>query len=231
MKTKWTNDFGSPCLSSLEIDRPERFSAEQLQGVLQELNDANARHATPTQIAKGLAVLTAVCAKPSDFDDAKVVLWSERLKIVLKEYPDDIAMAMISDWPKSASGKWWPTENEVRGACDALMHFRRALAAELERAIFVAGAPALTGPPPSDGFDAEPAGDTAAYVRIIYARHPEKAAAYLTGARYRGDRIGTRFPMAEMALDRVAPGLAAEHGVRFVTPRAFRLDGLVEWGE
>jgi hypothetical protein len=227
LKTSWEGSR-NPYLSSLEVE--PGCGIEQLQGALNELAEANQRHATPTQIAKGLAVLTAVCAKPADFDDAKVVLWSERLKVVLQEYPDDVAMAAISSWPKTENGKWWPTENELRSRCDELMAFRLNLKSGLERAAAMA-TPRDFGPPPSDGFSDEPEGATADYVRTIFAVKPDKASAYLSGARFKENKIGIRYPMAQLALESACPGLLAQHGVRIVTPRAFRSDGLVEWAE
>ena len=37
----------------------------------------------------------------------------------MREYPRDAAMGAIRDWPKTESGKWWPTENELRAEADA----------------------------------------------------------------------------------------------------------------
>lgn len=216
-------------LTSLELEPGQ--SVAQLQGALNELEEANLRRATATQIAKGLAVLTAVCAKPADFDDAKVVLWSERLKMVLQEYPDEIAMAAISDWPKTETGKWWPTENEIRSECNALMALRRNLAHALAEAIrqqrFTEADPTID--PIKDGFSADPEGDTLAYVNAMHNSHPSKAAAYLTGARYKGRTIGIRYPLAAMALENAAPGLLASYGVRIVSPAAFTASGVAQW--
>lgn len=229
LRTSWMGSRNQ-LLTSLELEPGQ--SVAQLQGALNELEEANLRRATATQIAKGLAVLTAVCAKPADFDDAKVVLWSERLKMVLQEYPDDIAMAAVSEWPKTETGKWWPTENEIRSECNSLMALRRNLAHALAETIrqqrFVESINE-SADPINDGFSADPEGETLAYVNAMHNAHPNKAAAYLTGARYKGRTIGIRYPLAAMALEDAAPGLLASYGVRIVSPAAFTVDGVAQW--
>lgn len=204
-------------------------SAEALGKALTFLAEDNAKRPTQTKLAQALAVITAVCAKPADFDDAKVVLWSERLKRVLAEYPAAIALTAINQWPRTASGKWWPTENELRELCEGMMMFRRMLERELNTS-----RERVLNPPPEpkpfdDGFAPAPRGATAAYVQELQAIDPTRADSYLSEARFTDDRIGVLQPLAAFALERAAPGLLAKHGVRIVAPRGFALGGGVEW--
>ncbi len=209
------------------------MSAKDATGALAAIDKANARRAPPTQIAKALAVLTAVCAKPSDFDDAKVVLWSERLKQVLAEFPAEIAMAAVSQWPRTDRGQWWPTEKEIRDQCESHMQFRADLAEMLLRQRAKALAPpkaASDAPAHSDGFSAEPSGACAAYVEEFGTIDPRRTETYLKEARFAADgRIGIRQPLACFTLESAAPGLMKKHGVRVVAPRAFSPYGGVEW--
>ena len=221
------------CLSSLEIEGEP--SVEDLQSSLAALAEAGKERASATQIAKALAVLTAVCAKPADFDDAKVVLWSERLKIVLQEFPASIAMHAVSEWPKSQNGKWWPTEHEIRIECNAAMHFRYQLRHELEcllermQRVQIAMEEREAAPPRLDGMSDEPTGAVAAYIEELRAIRPEHFDAYFKYARFGEGVIGTTFSSMEGALERAAPGLMDKHGVRIVRPVAMSRDGVAEW--
>lgn len=231
MTTRWTKRDGRQCLDELSIKHG--LPANAYEAARLHLLELNGKTASPTQIAKGLAVLTAVCAKPADFDDAKVVLWSERLKQVLAEYPGDVALAMISEWPQAEGGKWWPTEKEVRDECDHRMKFRNALhywLEEAERASRFAETPCL----PSvlvDGLGPDPVGATAAYVSALWAMNPGIAERYLQNARYGQNTIGIRQSMAGFSLERAAPGLLEKHGVKILAPRRFdEARNVVEWG-
>lgn len=192
--------------------------------------EANAARAQPTQLAKALAVLTAVCAKPADFDDAKVVLWSERLKQVLQEFPGDIALAAISEWPQSDGGKWWPTEKELRDECTHRMRFREQLIWWLEHQAGIARSAEMTVPAEhiKDGMESEPIDERVRrYVRRLSERSPDVARTYLAAARYGHGTIGLHGPMAMYSLERHAPGLIDECGVKILSPRAYDAAGIV----
>lgn len=228
LQTSWSRSRG---LESLTID-PGPTAAE-LIGALDGLARANAERAPPSQLAKALAVLTAVCAKPADFDDAKVVLWSERLKQVLGEFPGDIAMAAISDWPKTEGGKWWPTEKEIRDECAELMRFRELLAWHLKQsAEMMAAFEAPKVEPPSDGRWDEPKDDTDAgnFVKLLQERDPERAKLYLVGARYTQREVCVRTKAAQFALERFAQKENCRH-VRILAPYAINPDTgrVAEW--
>jgi hypothetical protein len=228
LRTSWMGS-SNQSLTCLEIEGEP--TKDELAGALNDLDADNRTAATPTQIAKGLAVLTAVCAKPADFDDAKVVLWSERLKQVLQEYPSHIALAMISEWPKTDSGKWWPTENEIRSCCERALTVRRALRSEIERAMSAPTAieSNYTVAPLDDGLSDQPSGKTDIFVSRLWQRDPSAASAYLHNARYDDVRIGVRYPVAEFALRSRAADLIAELGVRIVNPIAVNEAGVAEW--
>lgn len=225
LQTRWETTEGATCLQWVRADG----EADAIGKALAFLAQENAKRPTPTRLAQALAVITAVCAKPADFDDAKVVLWSERLKRVMAEYPAAISLTAINEWPKSPNGKWWPTENELRELCEGLMAFRKALerALNFERDRMLM--PVQSVKPFDDGFQPAPTGATAAYVAELKARDPRCAALYLDDARFTADRIGVRGSLARFTLERAAPGLLAKHGVRVVSPRAYSGFDNVEW--
>lgn len=229
LRTSWIGSGSNQSLTFLEIEGEP--TKDELAGALNDLDADNRTPATPTQIAKGLAVLTAVCAKPADFDDAKVVLWSERLKQVLQEYPAAIAMAMISDWPKTDSGKWWPTENEIRNCCEGALTVRHALRYAIERAMSQRTPIESNYTPPAvnDGLSDQPSGKTEIFVSKLWQRDPAAVEAYLHNARYDDERIGVRYPVAEFALRSRAGDLIEELGVRIVNPIAVSETGVAEW--
>lgn len=221
---------GRQCLNSLEIEPGS--TVEGLRKSLDYLLEQNERKAPPTQLAKALAVLTAVCAKPADFDDAKVVLWSERLKVVLQEYPAEIALAAVSEWPQTEGGKWWPTEAELRQDCVRRMNFRNWLRHELEDELGRVAKDDLgrTKTWGDDGFNEDPDETTKPYVDALFAISYDTASRYFATARFGPHKIGVIAPMAAFTLERAAPGLLAEHGVRIVAPKAYDAEGrIVEW--
>lgn len=208
-------------------------TAAQYLGALKLLEAENAEKAKPSQLAKALAVLTAVCAKPGDFDDAKVVLWSERLKQVLGEFPAPVALAAVSDWPKSDNGKWWPTEKEMRDACGALMVFRHALEYRLKEAAEIAGASETQEPPFEDGMLEAPPPDSPAwhFVQWMREHEPERERLYLADARYTALQVAVRTRAAQFALTRFQRTAGAPP-VAVLIPYALDQKGRVtEWAE
>lgn len=234
LRTSWTQISGRQSLISIEFEAPP--TKAEAAGAIAAIAEANKRRAQPSQIAKALAVLTAVCAKPADFDDAKVVLWSERLKQVLSEYPAEVALASVSTWPQNENGKWWPTENELRLYANAHMHFRHKLNHMLWEAENYTPPlpPPEPAPPPKpydDGFKDKPYGATEAYAEALLKVKPNTAARYLLKARFTDALIGIEWPLAGMTLEDAAPGLLAEHGVRVVAPHGYTAQGNIVWGE
>lgn len=224
--TSWKSENGKQVLTRLEVNLD--LPAHAYVGALQYLADDNASRASPTQLAKALSVLVAVCAKPADFDDAKVVVWSERLKQVLGEYPADVALACISEWPRSANGKWWPTENEVHEDCRERLKFRESLKYALQQAAELKGP--LPEPEPDDGLCSEPLGQTAEFVERLKARDAQRAEIYLRGARFGGDVIGVHTKAAKYALLRASQEGDFGRYVRIVLPARVNQDGSVaEW--
>lgn len=203
--------------------------AHVYRNALSAVETANETRASSMQFAKALAVLTAVCAKPGDFDDAKVVLWSERLKQVLGEYPGDVALAAVSEWPKAPGGKWLPTENEIRGECERLMRFRAWIANELYRAAEAAHDP--EAPDLEDGLSGDPSGAVADLVERMSRADAERTRIYLRGARFGEAMIGVSTRQAQFELQKLA-ARAGSANVRIMRPEEVRADGLVtEWVE
>lgn len=228
LRTSWTETQSGSDLIDLEVlPGPTVAEFEAARDFINRPQEP----ASPTNLAKGLAIVTAVCAKPADFDDAKVVLWSERLKRVLQEYPAEIALASITNWPRSTNGKWWPTENEIRHACDEHMEFRAALSATLDRSarygkILIEHVP----PPPfDDGMSDTASACISEYMEELKAIDPVRHDLYLNGARFDDHRIGIKYFHASHALEMAAPGLLAKHEIRIVSPIAMTQAGFIEW--
>lgn len=200
---------------------------------LQALEAENAQRAEARAIARALATLTAVCVRPADFDDAKVVLWSDRLREVLNEYPGEVALAVVTDWPKTEGGKFWATENELRSELDRAMTLRKWLRFELTEAMQEAQAQERYASAAEvewdieDGLSKTPSGDVAVFCDGWRERNPERAKAYLNVCRFGENVIATS---NTIALDMLIRELR-EHApsVRAVGASAIRLDGKVEW--
>lgn len=88
--------------------------------------------ASGDRLTEALATIVTVCIRPADIDDARIVVWTRRMIQALSKYPADIAMETMNEWPKSPSGKFWPTENDIHVACAKKIEFRARLLRELE---------------------------------------------------------------------------------------------------
>lgn len=208
--------------------------SEAYRCALQALEAENALRAEPRVIARALATLTAVCVRPADFDDAKVVLWSDRLREVLNEYPGEVALAVLVDWPKTEGGKFWATENELRAELDRAMALRKWLRFELDEAMREALAEESYDPNApeiewdlKDGLSKRAHGDVLAFCEGWRSRNPERAEAYLKVCRFGENVIATA---NTIALDMLTRELR-EHapGIRAVGAAAIGTDGKVEW--
>jgi hypothetical protein len=171
---------------------------------LEALAQADAARAPQAQIARGLAMLTAVCVRPSDFDDAKIILWSDRMRDVCSEYPADIALGAINQWPKTEGGKFWPTENEFRELLNFLGHFRRLLRFELEQHMHAALPAPNMSQKFNDGLEADPTGSVLMFASRWSARDPERCKIYLHGARFGEDLIVVDNLLSEMMIEKAA---------------------------
>lgn len=180
------------------------LSAEAYRGALEALAQAEAARAPQTQIARGLAMLTAVCMRPSDFDDAKIILWSDRMRDVCSEYPADVALGAINQWPKTESGKFWPTENEFRELLNFVGHFRRMLRFELEQHLHSALPRADAAPKPNDGLSDDPDGSVLVFVSRWNGTDPVRCKIYLDGARFGEDLIVVESMLSEMVIEKAA---------------------------
>tara|TARA_R110000868_G_scaffold300642_1_gene561072 strand:- start:98 stop:664 length:567 start_codon:yes stop_codon:yes gene_type:complete len=180
---------------------------------LEALAQADAARAPQTQIARGLAMLTAVCLRPNDFDDAKIILWGDRMRDVCSEYPADIALGAINQWPKTEGGKFWPTENEFRGLLNFLSHFRRMLRFELEQQLHVALPAHDASQKFNDGLDADPSGNVLVFVARWSANDADRCKIYLHGARFGEDLIVVDNLLSEMMIEKAA----REHSEKPIT--------------
>lgn len=204
LQTRFTRSPMGHCLETLKLN--PGLSAEAYRGALEALAQADAARAPQAQIARGLAMLTAVCVRPSDFDDAKIILWSDRLRDVCGEYPADIALGAINQWPKTEGGKFWPSEHEFRILLDFLGQFRRELKFRLEMEYGAAlPHPDSTEPfEPADGLRSDPSGDVDKFVTRWSNYDPERCKIYLHGARFGDGVIVVDSMLAEMMIEKAA---------------------------
>lgn len=99
---------------------------EQLNGALRELEYAFAP-ASVGRIAAAMAGLAEVTAHPKETDVDSAAEGMKRLTRMLYEYPADVALEAVNEWPKTPNGKWWPTESELRAECEKRVDYRRRL--------------------------------------------------------------------------------------------------------
>lgn len=201
LRTRFSRSPMGHCLEEMTISSD--MPAEAYQGALGALAQAEAARAPQAQIARGLAMLTAVCVRPADFDDAKIILWSDRMRSVCGEYPADIAIGAIDQWPKTESGKFWPSEHEFRALLDFMGLFRARLRHQLE-ALWGRAQREPLPPFPGDGLSDDPSGDVDKFVTRWSGRDPERCKIYLHGARFGDGEIVVSSLLAEMMIEKAA---------------------------
>jgi len=69
-------------------------------------------------LADALTQLVAVVRPRPDMDEGGMAAASRRLYGVLHEYPEDVAVAALDQWPRES--EWFPTERELRDLLDRL---------------------------------------------------------------------------------------------------------------
>lgn len=226
LRTRWNQGPKGPCLETLTVS--EGLPPEAYRGALEALASAEQARADQKALARGLAMLTAVCVRPADFDDAKIILWSDRLRDVLSEYPADVALGAIDQWPRTDNGKFWPSENEFRELLDFMGHFRRDLRWKLELALRDALPKAPPPPPRTDGLSDDPTGDVERFVKRWHGFEPDRASIYLHGARYGEGVIATESMLSQMVIEQ-AVARHSEAQIRVVGVAARIEGGGVEW--
>jgi uncharacterized protein YbaA (DUF1428 family) len=90
--------------------------------------------ASPRSISSAMAGLADVTAHPKESDAEAAIEGAKRLTRMLYEFPADVALEAINDWPKTPNGKWWPTEAELRAECEKRVDYRRRLKKQVEDA-------------------------------------------------------------------------------------------------
>lgn len=65
-------------------------------------------------------------------DPQKVLDWLEGMSKLMGQYPKDIALEAIADWPETH--EWWPTEAEMKPSLDAARNLRDSLADKIAAA-------------------------------------------------------------------------------------------------
>ena len=57
-------------------------------------------------------------------DEAEALIWTQNLR----QYPADIVLHTLKNWPSRSDGQWWPTWHDVLKIVEAATHGRRLLA-------------------------------------------------------------------------------------------------------
>lgn len=101
------------------------------------------RPAAADEIVSALAKLSSLVARRAESEaDAELQLaaYTERLR----EYPADVVMAVLSQWP--CGSQWWPTWYELRQLLEAAAKWRRGLLRQIEMLERWQSAAQLEGP-------------------------------------------------------------------------------------
>lgn len=226
ISTSWKrSESGRDELAQVEITGiSSQQDARQALAIL----DAESKPAEASQISKAFGIVVAVCVRPADMDDAKVFVWGERMRRVLGEYPASVALTTLNEWPRTDSGKFWPTEHELRAECEERMALRDKLRGYFEHRATLEPSPPLP-PRPSDGMSDEPLGDTAEFVARFKARDAVRANMYLANARYTPNSIGVHSMLAQAQVQKAAREEGFDEIVVKV-PSVIRTDNTVaEW--
>lgn len=128
IRVQWDKDDDNQPYMVLIVSPLPGADAEKALGHVKALMSP----ASSDRLTEALATIVTVCIRPSDVDDARVVVWTRRMLQALEQYPADIAFEMLNEWPKSQSGKFWPTENDIHTFCAKRVEFRARLERELE---------------------------------------------------------------------------------------------------
>lgn len=66
--------------------------------------------------------------------DADTELSIELMIDLLRDYPADVAIETLAEWPRRKRGSWWPTWAELRPILDSKAAMRRAMEARVRQA-------------------------------------------------------------------------------------------------
>lgn len=136
---------GRPDLRSLRIHG--WLGRSEAHAALEEIDTLNAP-AEVSEVMDAFNTLTAVTMRPADLDDTKVISYAQHMPKVLLEYPRDVALETLREWPKTHGGGWWPIEHDIRAELDARMQFRRKLRDRLDDAAEQGEADVVRSPMP-----------------------------------------------------------------------------------
>lgn len=151
---------------------------QQLTAAMREIEHGFAP-ASIKRIAEAMTGLAEVTAHPKETDEDAAAEGMKRLTRMLYEYPADVALEAINEWPKTSGGKWWPTEAELRAECEKRVDYRR----RLQKQVRDAQAAMQRGAHRQSGQDRrlEPYGATADYVAAAERAYGAKfVASWLT---------------------------------------------------
>lgn len=112
---------------SLESDDALPFLRPDEAQRLQRVIAPHVEPASDDDLLMALIWLASVTTGDKLRDPDMMRASARALVSALREYPGDAALAAIKGWPKTEGGKWWPTENELRGEADKLCGARLRL--------------------------------------------------------------------------------------------------------
>lgn len=108
------------------------LTAGELRAAVAQIDASPEFKAGPeTAIRNAIFELTSVCSRPPSIDDAKEIAYQEALCKALWDYPIDVVQLACENWRRvPGAGRWWPTEQDLRAQCDALVKPRKDLREE-----------------------------------------------------------------------------------------------------
>lgn len=136
-------------------------------------------------------------------DEAEALIWTQNLR----QYPADIVLHTLKNWPSRSDGQWWPTWHDVLKIVEAATHGRRLLADHIRSGACL--------PPPAKEFEPDDS--------------PEALARRKAQADAARDRFGIKPSTGETVVDREAmpDALRAERD-KDVARAAAKLKGRME---
>ena len=98
-------------------------------------------------------------------DEAEALIWTQNLR----QYPADIVLHTLKNWPSRGDGQWWPTWHDVLKVVEAATHGRRLLADHI-RAGACLPAPTRT----AEELERDDSPEAVAHRKAVVERHMAK---------------------------------------------------------
>lgn len=145
-----------------------RCNDEAQQAAALEAVEFALRPAPENDVAQALYTLRILTRGRDRYEaddrEAEAIVWLAQLR----EFPADIVLATLKDWPSRPDGQWWPTWHDVHKVVDAATTARRMLAEHI-----LSGA-CLTKPLPRPDLDRDDSPEGVAYRKAVVERELRK---------------------------------------------------------